>query len=211
MDCSQGHRQLSWSLITAMLWAAGSIWLAAAGGSLGPVPALAGSKPKFDAVTGYRISRYRAALPETVPGGTRVYTEDVEKLLKAGEAVFVDVMPSYGPGFSPKTGKWRMTRPRRNIPGSVWLPDVGLGKPSQILQDYFATNLVRVTAGDKSKPLVFYCQSDCWMAWNATKRAHALGYTTLYWYPEGTDGWAEWDNEIVPAQPVDIDVGTSGN
>ena len=44
----------------------------------------------FDAATGYRISRYRAALPETVPGGTRLYTKDVEKLFKKGNVVFVE-------------------------------------------------------------------------------------------------------------------------
>ena len=28
------------------------------------------------------------------------------------------------------------------------------------------------------------------MSWNAAKRALALGYTRVAWYPEGTDGWA---------------------
>ncbi|MCH9808996.1 MAG: PQQ-dependent catabolism-associated CXXCW motif protein [Alphaproteobacteria bacterium] len=168
--------------------------------------AVAGAKPKFDEATGYRISRYRAALPDTVPGGKRVSTEEVEKLARDGLTVLIDVMPSYGPGFDPKSGQWRMTRPRLNIPGSTWLPDVGLGKLPAILERYFAQNLDRLTAGDKTKPLLFYCQSDCWMAWNATKRAASMGYTTLYWYPEGTDGWSDWDNETVLSQPVRVAV-----
>jgi PQQ-dependent catabolism-associated CXXCW motif protein len=168
-------------------------------------PVAAGAKPKFDEVTGYRISRYRAAPPDTVPGGIRVTTEETEQIFKDGSAIFIDVMPSYGPGFDLQSGKWRMTRPRSNIPGSTWLPDVGLGRLSSALENYFADNLGRLTSGDKNKPLLFYCQSDCWMAWNAIKRAAALGYTKLYWYPEGTDGWAEWDNKIVPAQPIPME------
>jgi rhodanese-related sulfurtransferase len=28
------------------------------------------------------------------------------------------------------------------------------------------------------------------MSWNAAKRALALGYRKVLWYPEGTDGWS---------------------
>ena len=28
------------------------------------------------------------------------------------------------------------------------------------------------------------------MSWNAAKRALALGYAHVAWYPEGADGWA---------------------
>jgi len=31
------------------------------------------------------------------------------------------------------------------------------------------------------------------MSWNAAKRALGFGYETVYWLPEGTDGWALWD------------------
>ncbi len=29
------------------------------------------------------------------------------------------------------------------------------------------------------------------MSWNAAKRALALGYQNVAWYPDGTDGWHE--------------------
>ena len=38
------------------------------------------------------------------------------------------------------------------------------------------------------------------MSWNAAKRALALGYTHVAWYPEGTDGWAAAD---LPLEPRD--------
>jgi PQQ-dependent catabolism-associated CXXCW motif protein len=37
---------------------------------------------------------------------------------------------------------------------------------------------------------VFYCLASCWMSWNAAKRALAIGYRHVAWYPDGTDGWA---------------------
>jgi rhodanese-related sulfurtransferase len=27
------------------------------------------------------------------------------------------------------------------------------------------------------------------MSWNAAKRAAAIGYSNVAWFPEGTDGW----------------------
>ncbi len=42
----------------------------------------------------------------------------------------------------------------------------------------------------RARPLVFYCLKDCWMSWNAAKRALELGYKNVDWYPEGSDGWA---------------------
>ena len=160
----------------------------------------------FDPKTGYRIKHYRAALPDAVPGGQRVNTEEVEKIFQARSAIFIDVMPSTGAGFDPKSGQWRLTKTRDNIPGSVWLPDVGHGTLEPTLDRYFIENLTSLTSGDKSKPLLFYCQSDCWMAWNAVKRASSLGYPNLYWYPEGTDGWGDWDNPVEPAKPVPVEI-----
>ncbi|MDP2740597.1 MAG: PQQ-dependent catabolism-associated CXXCW motif protein, partial [Pseudorhodobacter sp.] len=44
--------------------------------------------------------------------------------------------------------------------------------------------------GDPERPVVFFCLSDCWMSWNAATRALNYGYTRVFWYPLGTDGWA---------------------
>jgi PQQ-dependent catabolism-associated CXXCW motif protein len=79
--------------------------------------------------------------------------------------------------------------PRLDIPGSIWLPDVGRGTLSPELEAWFRAELERVTAGNRAASLVFYCRADCWMSWNATKRALSWGYTAAQWYDEGTDGW----------------------
>lgn len=156
----------------------------------------------FDPVTGFRIAHYRAAVPETVKGGTRVDLDKVDELLKDG-AILLDVMPSEGAGPDPATGAWRLSRPHQTIPGSTWLPDVGRGKITPAFESYLADNAARLTGGDKAKALIVFCQSDCWMAWNAVQRLALLGYTSLYWFPEGTDGWVEWgDRKLAPATPV---------
>ncbi|MEQ8824512.1 MAG: rhodanese-like domain-containing protein [Filomicrobium sp.] len=188
-----------------------TILLTLYGGSLSTASAVEITGSNFDPTTGYRIKHYRAVLPDSVPGGATIDTEQVEKLFKAGNTIFLDVMPSTGAGFSPKTGKWRLTKKRENIPGSTWLPDVGRGKLQPALQHYFEDNLRELTGGNKSKQILIYCQSDCWMAWNAVRRASELGYQNIYWYPHGTDAWKDWDNPTVPATPVPVKIAATGN
>jgi PQQ-dependent catabolism-associated CXXCW motif protein len=33
--------------------------------------------------------------------------------------------------------------------------------------------------------------TDCWMSWNAAKRAVEWGYSSVIWYPAGADGWED--------------------
>lgn len=162
----------------------------------------------YDAETGYRIAHYRSAVPDDVPGGTIIQIEDIDPLIKTQNAILVDVMPSTGFGFSPKTGKWRLSKIHDDIPGSTWLPDVGKGRISNVLDRYFQDNLKRLTAGDKTRALIIYCQSDCWMAWNAVQRAHSYGYTSVYWYPDGVDGWRDYDRPLTKAVPIPVTMTT---
>jgi len=50
--------------------------------------------------------------------------------------------------------------------------------------------------------VVFYCFADCWMGWNATKRAASWGFTRLYWYRDGIDGWEAAKLPVAEAEPV---------
>ena len=163
----------------------------------------------FDPETGYRIARYRTPTPDSVPGGTRIDIEELDRLLSQKQAVLIDVMAAEGAGPDPATGKWRLSKPHENIPGSVWLPDVGKGRLEKEIDSYFQNNLSRLTAGDKSHAIIFYCLADCWMSWNAVQRAASYGYTQIYWYPEGNDGWRDWDRELVLAKPVPVTVAVA--
>ena len=150
----------------------------------------------------YRSDDYRAPTPKTLRGARVLTTAQAEALWRAGTAAFVDVMPHVPrPANLPAGTLWR-DRPRHNIPGSIWLADTGYGALAASTEDYFRAGLERITGGNSAKPLVIYCQRDCWMSWNAARRAVALGYTGVAWYPDGTDGWQDAGlplSEAVPA------------
>jgi PQQ-dependent catabolism-associated CXXCW motif protein len=151
---------------------------------------------------GYRNAEYRAPTPPTLRGARVLTTAEAKQLWESHEAVFVDVMPhAPRPANLPAGTIWR-ERPRSNIPGSVWLPDTGYGELAAVTEKYLRDHLARATAGDRGKPLVFYCLKDCWMSWNAAKRVLAMGYTSVAWYPEGTDGWAGADLPLRQATPA---------
>jgi PQQ-dependent catabolism-associated CXXCW motif protein len=151
---------------------------------------------------GYRMDNYRAPTPETVAGATALGTEAAHTLWQASGAVWIDVLaaPRRPPNLPPQA-LW-MPLPRRDIPGSLWLPDVGRGVLSSSVEQYFRTQLSSATKGRTDMPIVFYCLADCWMSWNAAKRAVSWGYRRVYWYRDGTDGWAAAKLPLADARPV---------
>ena len=151
---------------------------------------------------GYRTDDYRAPVPATLAGGTVIDTARAKTLHDAG-VPFVDVLPrAPKPKGLPAGTLWH-PKPRRDIPGSLWLVDTGYGDLAPVMEAYLMDGLAEVTGGDKAAPVVLYCQRDCWMSYNAAKRAVRAGYSSVYWYPDGTDGWGEAGYDLVPAEPVD--------
>lgn len=151
---------------------------------------------------GYRIQDYRAPVPNTLRGATVVSNEKAIKLWGAGKTIFIDVLPlpPRPKGLSEGT-VWRSSR-RDNIPGSHWIANVGFGVLNPNLQSYFQRSLAILTSGKKTTPILFYCLADCWMSWNAAKRALALGYKKVFWYPAGTDGWVTLGGRLERSEPV---------
>jgi PQQ-dependent catabolism-associated CXXCW motif protein len=138
---------------------------------------------------GYRLEDYRSPTPATLHGARVIDTDETEKIWRGHSASFVDVMPRPPrPRNLPEGTVWH-DRPRSNIPGSIWLPDTGYGELALSMAEYFASGLERAAKGDRTRLLVFYCLANCWMSWNAAKRALALGYPNVAWYRDGTDGW----------------------
>jgi PQQ-dependent catabolism-associated CXXCW motif protein len=150
---------------------------------------------------GYRTDNYRAPVPATLAGARVLSTDEAEAIWRAGNAAFVDVLPRPPkPPNLPAGTVWR-DKPRFNIPGSVWLPDTGYGVLAAATEDYLKQGLFRAGGGDKARQLVFYCLADCWMSWNAAKRALSYGYRNVAWYPEGTDGWQRAKLPLTDSQP----------
>jgi PQQ-dependent catabolism-associated CXXCW motif protein len=138
----------------------------------------------------YRMENYRSPTPATLQGATVLSTQQARMHWEMGDAVFIDVLPQVPrPAGLPQGTIWR-EKPREDIPGSVWLPDTGYGALAPVIEEYFEHGLEQTTGGHRDRLLVFYCLANCWMSWNAAKRAIAIGYTRVAWYPDGTDGWA---------------------
>ena len=151
---------------------------------------------------GYRMEDYRAPTPASLKGAQVVTTLEAEALWKAGTAAFIDVLPHPPrPAALPAGTIWHDV-PRLDIPGSIWLPNTGFGALAPVTEAYLRRGLERASAGSGHKLLVIYCQRDCWQSWNAAKRALALGYRDVAWYPEGTDGWHDAGLPLENATPV---------
>jgi len=166
-------------------------WIAlvsACGVFLSWMPASA-TGPVTQEPAGYRLDDYQAPTPLTVAGRPGLDTADAHRLWLAHAAVFIDVLavPRRPENLAP-SAVWAPL-PRRDIPGSEWLPDVGRGVLTKPMEAWFRTRLERIAGGDKGRALIFYCRADCWMSWNAAKRALDWGYTGAQWYRDGTDGW----------------------
>lgn len=169
--------------------------------ALAATAAKAQSAPQPPEPDGYRLDAYRAPVPATLKGASVIDTAKAYDLWNRKTAVFVDALPhAPKPEGLPKNAVWR-EQPRFDIPGGIWLPDTGFGAISEATRRYFEKGLSRATGDDKAKPLVFYCLANCWMSWNAAKRAMTLGYRNVSWYPEGTDGWAAAKHPLAEKKP----------
>jgi PQQ-dependent catabolism-associated CXXCW motif protein len=152
-------------------------------------------------LTGYRMQDYRGPTPTSLQGARVITTREAEELWKGG-AAFVDVLPHPPrPANLPPGMIWH-EKPHMDIPGSIWLPDTGYGALASSTERYLHDGLTRITQGDQSRWLVVYCQKDCWMSWNAAKRALTMGYKNIAWYPDGTDGWQASGLPVQQAEPA---------
>ncbi|RVU38210.1 PQQ-dependent catabolism-associated CXXCW motif protein [Hwanghaeella grinnelliae] len=152
---------------------------------------------------GFRMDSYRAPVPVSLEGAIVLDDAGARALWQEGSAKFVDVLPRPPkPKNLPEGTIWR-DKPRHSIPGATWLVNVGYGAIAEETDRYFRDGLAAVTGNDKAHPVVFFCLAECWMSWNAAKRALGYGYTSVYWYPNGTDGWTAqaWATEQLEPRP----------
>ena len=165
--------------------------------SLGP--AAAEDAPAEPA--GYRLDGYRAPTPATLAGARVLETAAAVEIWRAGSAAFIDVLPRPSrPAGLPEGTLWR-DPPHDSIPGALWLPNTGFGALNAETEAYFRAGLEAASRGDVNAPLVIFCQRQCWMSWNAAKRAQEMGYRNVAWFPEGTDGWTQAGLALTPATP----------
>jgi PQQ-dependent catabolism-associated CXXCW motif protein len=138
---------------------------------------------------GYRMGDYNAPVPDTLRGAAVIHADALPGFITVSHPVLIDVLPApRRPDGMPADRIW-LPLPHKDIPGSVWLPDVGRGAISPTLEAFFTAQLHSLTAGHEDRPVVFYCRAACWMSWNAARRAVLQGYSHVAWFPDGVEGW----------------------
>ena len=160
-------------------------------------------KPElFHPETGMRTERYQAPLPDDIPPPARVADFAQLLMLQRAGALLVDVYALQNPRYDELDGSWDVRNARSSLPGAVWLPETGRGSLAEGIAEYLETQLAKHAVG---RPVVVFCNADCWMSWNAAQRVAALGYET-WWWPLGIHGWTDEGRELAPIEPIPVDV-----
>ncbi len=167
----------------------------------GAAPAHTIEPVKIEEPADYRTDHYNSPVPATLKGARVVDPVTAMAEHEKRSSILIDVYPrAPKPAGLPPGTIWRSAK-HLSIAGSYWLPNVGYGKLAPEPEAYFRAGLERLTGGDKAKSLVFFCLADCWMSWNAAKRAVEWGYTNIAWFPQGTDGWRDNGGDLVSVEP----------
>jgi PQQ-dependent catabolism-associated CXXCW motif protein len=153
-----------------------------------PVPLAAATVPE---PPGYRMDDFRSPVPATLRGAKVLTSDEAADLWNKNAATFIDVYPQAPKPANLPAGTFWRDPVHRSIEGAHWVPNVGYGALSPAMDAYFRQALARLTGSKRDAAVVFFCLKDCWMSWNAAKRALELGYTNVMWFSEGTDGWQE--------------------
>ncbi len=151
----------------------------------------------------YREDQFRALVPCTLAGAKVVGTPALQRLAaEPAGAWLVDVMPSPRKPASLGANALWLPLPRDSLPNAVWLPNTGFGVIPVEESAYLRRSLTRLRNEAPVRPLVFFCEANCWMSWNAARRAIEWGYKEVYWYPDGTDGWHSAGYPLAAAEPA---------
>ncbi|KGJ10882.1 PQQ-dependent catabolism-associated CXXCW motif protein [Paracoccus versutus] len=150
---------------------------------------------------GFHGEPYRSETPATLAGARVIGAAEAMELHARG-LPFIDVLPRTArPEGLPEGTLWNAP-PHLSIPGATWLHGTGYERLSPVEQARLAEGLARLSGGDKAAPLVIFCKRDCWMSWNAARRAVALGYRGVIWFPDGIEGWQEQGGGLEPVSPA---------
>lgn len=153
---------------------------------LSVVPAYA--DPNVPVPETYRLDDYRAPVPDTVPGAEVLHIPAMQQLVSRHDAVLIDVLPAPRRPAGMRPGTPWLPAHHASLPGSLWWPEIGRGALPDAVEARLRQRLRDVTQGDPPRLVVFYCLADCWMSWNAARRAGEMGFDAA-WFPEGVDGW----------------------
>jgi len=151
---------------------------------------------------GYWMGPTHGPVATSLTGGTVIHTRRLAALLKTGAVMVVDVSEApRRPANLAADAVW-LPLPHPVIPGAVWIPGAGLGAISPTVERLFRERLAQGTGNDPTHRLVIYCHRNCWLSWNAAKRGISYGYTNVYWFPDGMEGWRAAGLSTANAEPL---------
>ena len=165
-------------------------------------PALA--DPQIAVPDGYRMDDYRAPVPDTVPGATVLHVPELQAAIARGEVVLIDVLPAPRQPAGMKAGTPWLPPRHLSLPDALWWPEVGRGALTAGAAARLRQRLEEVSGDAPGRLLVFFCLPDCWMSWNAARRAASMG-ARAGWFPEGVDGWRDAGLPLAEVQPEEFE------
>jgi len=166
------------------------------------LPGLAIAGPAVKEPAGYWMGPVHGPVATTLSGGTVIHTRKLAALLEAGGVLVVDVSDAPIRPANLAAGAVWLPLPHRVIPGGLWIPGAGLGAISPPVDKLFRERLALGSGNDPAHPLVIYCHRNCWLSWNAAKRAISYGYRNVYWFPDGMEGWRAAGLPTSSAEPL---------
>jgi PQQ-dependent catabolism-associated CXXCW motif protein len=153
------------------------------------LPWLALAAPAVQEPQGYWMGAIHGPVATSLSGGAVIHAHKLAALLKAGDVMVVDVSDAPRRPDNLASGALWLPLPHPVIPGALWIPGAGIGAISPPVEQLFRERLVQGTGNDLAHRLVIYCHRNCWLSWNAAKRAISYGYRNVFWFPDGMEGW----------------------
>jgi len=151
----------------------------------------------------FRMGDYNSEVPAGVSGAQVIVTaEELERYIATAQPALLDVYPAPNRPEELADDVLWFEPSRETLPEAFWLANVGMGPAPAALETLLADTLEAVTAGDKSFPVVIFCEPRCWHSWNAAKRAVRLGYDNVHWYKGGVEAWRVAGLPLATVRPV---------
>ena len=154
------------------------------GGSLSPAASGAGSRIDRlnHPIIGWTDTGHLPRRPCMAPG---VLTTD-EAHSAMAQSAWCGIRRRVATAAAPtRTSRWHDLAPRNHgsiFPAASGCPDTGYGALAPVMQDIFRGRPgARQSGGDRGAiPWCSTAWQNCWMSWNAAKRAVALGYSPMW-------------------------------
>lgn len=121
--------------------------------------------------------------PGSIPGGTLVTPEEVEKMLEDAVA-----------GKGPRTAIISAINAPVRIVGAFGAAAAAVPGDFNDSNQKALSEFVKGRGFDKDQVIITYCHhSQCWASYNLALRLIALGFTNVKWMREGINGWLDRD------------------